>query len=258
MNNNITGGISLTENALKNHAELFPGYESKLQKTDPEFIELFDNWAFDEVLQQSKLETKTRLMMILASTIACQASGEYRVILGAALNVGVTPIETKEILYQSVPYVGIAKVFDFLHITNDVLQGKGVSLPLDGQSTTTPGTRREKGRALLKEIFGELIDRMREQSPKEQLHILEFISTNCFGDYYTRRGLDLATRELLTFAMLISLGGCEPQVKAHVQGNATVGNNKEVLVDVITQLLPYIGYPRTLNALRCVNEVLAA
>ena len=258
MNNQITGGITLTKNAVKNHEDLFPGHESKLQKTDPEFIALFDNWAFDEVLQQSKLETKTRLMMILASTIACQALGEYRVMLGAALNVGVTPVEIKEILYQSVPYVGIAKIFDFLHATNEVLQDKGVSLPLEGQSTTTPETRREKGRALLKEIFGELIDRMHEQSPKEQLHIQEFISTNCFGDYYTRRGLDIATRELLTFAMLVSLGGCEPQVKAHIQGNVTVGNDKAVLLDVITQLLPYIGFPRTLNALRCVNEVLAA
>jgi 4-carboxymuconolactone decarboxylase len=249
---------TLTQTAVKTHEELFPGYESKLQKTDPELIELFDNWAFDEVIRQSKLETETRVMMILASTIAGQALGEYRVMLGAALHVGVTPIEIKEILCQSVPYVGIAKVFDFLHATNDVFLGKGISLPLEGQSTTTPETRHEKGLTVQKEIFGEMIDRMYQQSPKDQLHIQEFLSANCFGDYYTRRGLDIKTRELLTFAMLISLGGCEPQVKGHVQGNVSVGNNKEVLLDVVTQLLPYIGYPRTLNALRCLNEVLAA
>ena len=51
--------LRLTENAVKNHLELFPNHESKLQKTDPEFIELFDNWAFDEVIRQSKLDTKT-------------------------------------------------------------------------------------------------------------------------------------------------------------------------------------------------------
>ena len=67
--------------------------------------------------------------------------------------------------------------------------------------------------------------------------------------------MDLKTRELVTFALLISMGGCEPQVKGHVQRNLKVGNNKEVLLDVITQLLPYIGYPRALNALRCLNEV---
>jgi alkylhydroperoxidase/carboxymuconolactone decarboxylase family protein YurZ len=128
--------LYLTENAVKNHQELFPNHESKLQKTDPEFIELFDNWAFDEVIRQSKLDTKTRVRLILASTIASQALGEYKVMVGAALNVGLTPVEIKEILYQ-VPYVGVAKVFDFLHATNEVLQNNGVSLPLEGQSTTT-------------------------------------------------------------------------------------------------------------------------
>src|ERR1039458_392141 len=247
--------IHITENAIKNHEELFPNHESKLQKTDPEFIELFDNWAFDEVIRQSQLDTKTRVMLILASTIASQALGEYKVMVGAALNVGLPPVVIKEILYQSVPYVGVAKVFDFLDVTNEALQNKGVSLPLAGQSTTTPETRFEKGVAAQKTIFGEAIDKMRQQSPKDQMHIQDFLAANCFGDYYTRNGIDLKTRELLTFAMLISLGGCEPQVKGHVTGNLKVGNDRTRLIDVVTQLLPYIGYPRTLNALRMIDEV---
>ena len=189
--------LRLTDDAFKHHEELFPNHESKLQKTDPEFIELFDNWAFDEVIGQSKFDTKTRVMMILASTIASQALGEYKVMVGAALNVNLTPVEIKEILYQAVPYVGIAKVFDFLHATNEVLQNKGIDLPLEGQATTTPETRYEKGLALQKAIFGEMIDEMREQSPKDQRHIQDFLVANCFGDYYTRNGLDIKTRELL-------------------------------------------------------------
>ncbi|HUJ42753.1 MAG TPA: carboxymuconolactone decarboxylase family protein [Opitutaceae bacterium] len=247
--------LRLTANAIKRHEELFPNQESELQNTDPEFIELFDNWAFDEIIGQSKLDTKTRVMLILASTIAAQALGEYRVMVGAALNVGLTPVEIKEILYQSIPYVGVAKVLDFLHATNEVLQNKGISLPLAGQSTTTPATRYEKGLALQKAIFGEMIDKMRQQSPKDQMHIQNFLAANCFGDYYTRHGLEIKTRELLTFALLISLGGCEPQVKGHVAGNLKVGNDRTRLIDVATQLLPFIGYPRTLNALRAIDEV---
>jgi 4-carboxymuconolactone decarboxylase len=247
--------IKLTEAAIRNHEELFPNHQSILQKTDPEFTELFDNWAFDEVIRHSRLDTKTRVMMILASTIASQALGEYKVMLNAALNVGVTPVAIKEILYQSVAYVGIAKAFDFLHATNELFEGKGIALPFDGQSTTTPETRHERGLALQKSIFGDRIQQMSEASPQNQLHIQDFLSANCFGDYYTRSGLDIKMRELLTFAMLISMGGCEAQVKGHVQGNINVGNEKEVLLDVITQLLPYLGYPRTLNALRCLNEV---
>jgi 4-carboxymuconolactone decarboxylase len=69
-----------------------------------------------------------------------QALSEYRVMLGAALTVGVTPIEVKEIVYQAVAYVGMGKVFDFIHATNDFLSSRGVELPLEGQSTTTPET----------------------------------------------------------------------------------------------------------------------
>ena len=107
-----------------------------------------------------------------------------------------------------------------------------------------------------KAIFGERIDQMYKDSPENQLHIQKFLSANCFGDYYTRKALDLKTRELLTFCILISLGGCEPQVKGHVQGNINMGNDKQVLLSVVTQLLPYIGYPRSLNAIRCINEVI--
>ncbi|MDP4277249.1 MAG: carboxymuconolactone decarboxylase family protein [Bacteroidota bacterium] len=246
----------LTKAAIKNHEELWPGYQSKAKETDPELIQVFDNFAFDDVIKYGNLDTKTRVMMILGSTIACQAQSEYKMMMNAALNVGVTPVEVKEILYQSVPYVGIAKVIDFVYLTNEILAERGIKLPLKGQSTTTPENRMEKGLALQKEIFGDMIDTMYKQSPANQLHIQQYLSANCFGDYYTRKGLDVKNRELLTYSMLISMGGTESQVKGHIVGNVAVGNNKETLLSVTTQLLPYIGYPRTLNALRCLNEVL--
>jgi len=248
--------MSISEAAHKNHEELWPDYKSRAMQTDPELIELFDNFAFDEVISYGNLDTKTRVMMILGSTIACQAQGEYKMMVNAALNVGVTPVEVKEILYQSVPYVGIAKVVDFIYLTNEIFTERGIALPLEGQSATTPETRFEKGLEVQKAIFGDRIDKMYEESPANQLHIQKYLSANCFGDYYTRQGLDLKTRELLTFSIILSLGGCEPQLKGHVQGNLNVGNDKQVLLSTVTQLLPYVGYPRTLNAIRCINEVI--
>jgi 4-carboxymuconolactone decarboxylase len=90
------------------------------------------------------------------------------------------------------------------------------------------------------------------------LYIQHYLSANCFGDHFTRTGVDVPTRELLIFAMLVSLGGCEPQVKGHVAANVRVGNDRSRLIDVVTQLLPYIGYPRSLNALRVIDEVTPA
>ena len=122
-------------------------------------------------------------MVQLASMIACQALREYRVMLGAALTVGVTPVEAKEIVYQAVPYVGIARVFDFIHATNDVLTERGIELPLPGQSTTTPENRAEKGLAVQKQIIGgDIVEKLYSSSPADQMHIQHFLSANCFGD----------------------------------------------------------------------------
>ena len=193
--------------------------------------------------------------MTLASIIGSQALSEYKVVLAAALNVGVTPIEIKEIVYQSVPYVGMAKAFDFVHATNEFLVSRGIQLPLESQSTTSPETRHQKGLAAQKAIFGDMIDKLYEQSPKDQLHIQRYLSANCFGDFYTRTGLDIKIRELITLSILIALGGVESQIKGHIKGNINVGNARETLLSVITQLLPWVGYPRTLNALNALNEV---
>ena len=212
-----------------------------LQATDPEY---------------GALDIKTRLMVTLASNIASQAQAEYRITLESALNEGIAPIEIKEILYQSVAYAGMAKVRDFIGITNDILLARGVRLPLEGQSVVSSETRFNKGLELQKSIFGERIEQMHKNAPDNQKHIQRYLSANCFGDYQTRSGLNVKTRELITFSILVSLGGCESQVKSHIQGNANVGNNKDTLLAVVTQLLPFIGYPRTLNAIACLNEVI--
>ena len=247
------------DRARQNHDALFPNHVSTLATTDPELIEVFDNFAFDEVLQGSTLDVRTRLMVQLAAMIASQAVREYRAMLGATLNVGVTPVEAKEIVYQAVPYVGLAKVFDFIHVTNEVLTECGVTLPLPGQSRTTPQNRFEIGREVQKQIVGaEVVDKLYASAPADQQHIQRFLSANCFGDWVGRGGIDIPTRELLTFSMLAALGGCDPQVKGHVAANLRVGNDRVRLIDVATQLLPFIGYPRTLNALRAIDEVAPA
>ena len=224
---------------------------------DPELFEIFDNFVLGEVLGHGGLDARTRLMCILASNVASQGRAAFRATLDAALGAGVTPVEVKEVLYQAVPYVGMAKVADFIGAANDVLEARGVGLPLEGQSTTTPADRFEKGLAVQRSIFGAgHIDAMREAAPENQKHIQQYLSDNCFGDFLTRGVLDVKTRELVTFSLLVSLGGCEPRVKGHIAGNANLGNDKAVLLAVVTQLLPYIGYPRTLNAIGCLNEVL--
>ena len=90
--------MAITKAAFRNHEELFPNHKSTLKVTDPELVELFDNFAFDEVIAQSQLDAKTRVMLVLASTIGSHAISEFKVVADAALNVGVTSVEIKEIV----------------------------------------------------------------------------------------------------------------------------------------------------------------
>jgi 4-carboxymuconolactone decarboxylase len=251
--------MAISDTARHNHDELFPGYVSSLEVTDPELAETFDNFAFDAVLRHATLDTRTRLMVQLAALIGGQALSQYRFMLGAALTAGVTPLEVREIVYQAVPYAGMGKVFDFLLATNEVLTEYGVQLPLESQAAATPAARAAKGRAVQERIVGaDRVAGMYASSPADVLHFQEFLSANCFGDYVARGGIDVPLRELLTFALLTALGGCDPQVKAHVAGNLNVGNGRPTLIGVITVLLPFIGYPRALNALAAVNEIAPA
>lgn len=50
-------------------------------------------------------------------------------------------------------------------------------------------------------------------------------------------------------------GGADSQVRSHAPGNLNMGNGRQVLLDTVTVLLPYIGYPRSLNAIAAVNEI---
>lgn len=221
------------------------------QETDREFIERFDHFADDEVVNEEgqQLEPSTRYLAILAALIGCQGEAAYREILPKALDSGLAPIAIKEMVYQAVAYMGMGRMWQFLKVTNEVFAAREIAIPLPSQATTTLEDRLEKGAQIQAEIFGEQM-----KDAWKNGHIDRWLAANCFGDYYTRTGLDLAQRELITFCFLLAQGGCEPQLTAHVQGNVHIGNDKTFLLKVVSQCLPYIGYPRSLNAISCINK----
>ena len=163
-------------------------------------------------------------------------------------------MEVKEITYQAVAYLGIGRVYPFLQAVNAVLAEQGVALPPEGQALSTTENRRELGTQAQVDIFGEGMRDFWKSGAEEVRHINYWLAANCFGDYYTRTGLDYRQREMITFCFLAAQGGCEPQLTAHAAANVRIGNDKQFLISVVSQCLPYIGYPRSLNALACINK----
>lgn len=222
-----------------------------LRKTDPEFAERFEQFAFEEVVNEEgqQLDDTTRYLAILSTLIGCQGTEAFQVMLPKALDAGLTPVMIKEMVYQSVDYLGFGRMASFLTLVNEEFTKRGIAMPLESQCTTTMENRLEKGIDTQAEIFGE---QMREIWKEN--HIRRWLAENCFGDYYTRTGLSLAQREMITFCFLLAQGGCEAQLTGHAKGNINLGNDKTFLMKVVSQCLPYIGYPRSLNAINCINN----
>ncbi len=229
-----------------------------LAQTDPEFAQIFTNFAFGEVLSTSPelepLAEPTRYLAILATLLGCQGLDAFRLMLPLALDGGVTPIEMKETVYQAAAYLGLGRMLPFLSAVNEELSRRGIALPLEPQGTVQPEQRREAGNRVQVEAFGEGLRNSWEHGPEEKRHINSWLASNCFGDYYTRTGLSLPQREMITFCFLAAQGGCEPQLTAHARANMTVGNDRLFLIQVVSRCLPYIGYPRSLNALNCIEN----
>ena len=226
----------------------------EFKATDPEFYEFFGNFAGVEVVSQSKLDSRTRYMAIIATLMGCQGIDEFRAILPDAIKAGVTPSEVKEVIYQGTAYLGIGRTYSFLKASNEIFKSMNIKLPLENASTTNKDNRIEKGNQAQVDIFGEGMKGFQDSGPEETRHINRWLAGNCFGDYYTRKGLNLKEREMITFCYISAQGGCEPQLTAHARGNMLVGNDKAFLIDVVSQCLPYIGYPRSLNAMTCINK----
>ena len=219
--------------------DLFDNF-GRIQKNDPEFHEIFKNFAFDEVYEYSALTEKESVLVTLASLIACQSPKAFKKILLSAVNKYVTPEEVKELLYQSVPYVGFGRAHNFFGVTIKVFDKKGIEMPLENRSNTAPENRHQKGRELQDRYFGtEMIQMMNDNAPEGQEHFNRFLEGFCFGDFYTRDGLNDQQRELITFVFIATLGGCENQLRGHTQGNLNVGNDKEKLVSAITVIMSF-------------------
>lgn len=229
--------------------------KNELDNLVPDFMEVKNNFIYGEVYNQGKLHSKLRELITITVLTTLEAD-DLKKHIKIALKSQCTPEEIKEVFHQCAPYIGFPKAESGIRIMTEVFETEGIPLPLESYSAVSEDTRLEKGINAQKAIFGNMIDEMRANAPDDQKFIQDYLSAYCFGDTYTRNGLDLKEREIITFVCIATLGGCEPQLKAHTIGNLAVGNDKEIMLGVMNQCLPYIGFPRTLNAIAIINEVM--
>lgn len=226
---------------------------------DKEASDILQNFIYNDVTKQAQLSAKEHELITLVVLAANGTPKDIPIHVQAALKAGANAEEIHEIILQATPYIGIAKARSALIALQKGFKKAGVKLPLNEAATVTDATRYAAGLAVQKQIFGaEHIEKGTANTPADAKFIREFLAANCFGDYYTRKVLDLKQRELITFTAIATLGGCDSQVRSHVGANISVGNSRQDLLNALTVMLPYIGYPRSLNALTAINAVVPA
>lgn len=227
-------------------------------QNEPELSHILDNLVYTDVQKHVSFTPAQQELLTLAVLTAANVPQEIPAHVQGAMKAGATPAQIHESIMHTTPYVGYPRSKAALLQMHKAFKKAGIKMPLAKAGTITEATRFDKGLEKQIEAAGERIITGRKTAPADQMHINDFLAANCFGDYYTREVLNMQERELLTFAAIISLGGADPQARGHVAANLKVGNTRKQLLDVITIALPYIGYPRTLNALAAINSVVPA
>ena len=224
---------------------------------DTDMMAILQKYIFGEIFTVGELDIKTREMITVTTLAVQQTLPQLKAHINAALNAGVTPVELREAIYQLAPFIGFPKTLNALNVLNEVFKERGIETPLKSTSTVKEDERFEKGLAIQKPLYGDEIQKSMEGLPDNMgADVSRFLTEVCFGDFYTREGLDLKTRELLVISILVTTGNTTT-LKSHIKGNLKAGNSKETITAAIIQCLPYVGFPNTLAALRTLKEVLA-
>ena len=212
-----------------------------------EIEKIIDNFINNDI--KTNIDDRSKYLTLLPALISTNSKEIFKDKLSEAVN-HVDKESLKEAVYQTVPYLWFGKVYPFLVMTEEVL-GK-----LESASTTTNDNRYSKGLETQYNLFGkENIDKSRDNERDDFKFIWDYLASYCFGDFYTRDYLNYQERELITFATLASFQDVAHQLTSHINANLALGNSKELLIEVVKNLVPYLGFPRSLNTINLIKNI---
>ncbi|CAL8476975.1 carboxymuconolactone decarboxylase family protein [Caballeronia sp. S22] len=232
-----------------------PSIVEALKEIAPDLARMAISFAYGEIYSRPALDLRQRQLVTVAALAAMGgADPQLRFHIAGALNVGCSPREIVELMIHLVVYAGFPAALNGVSAARVVFNEKHIEV---APVTVRPSaTRYEDGVAGLRAIDGAVgegvIESLNDIAPDLGRFIVEF----AFGDVYSRSGIDLVVRELITVAALAAMGSATPQLKVHMHGFLNVGGTREQLVEAVTQIAAYAGFPRAINAALSAKEVL--
>ncbi|MGB8556246.1 MAG: carboxymuconolactone decarboxylase family protein [Pseudolabrys sp.] len=117
--------------------------------------------------------------------------------------------------------------------------------------------RRARGAQKIGEILGQTPEQVEQSlsdlAPQLATYVLEVI----YGEIYQASTLDSRTRQIVTVAALATLGTAAPQLRTHIGGALRCGVAREELIEIMMQLVPYVGVAAAINGVAACRDVFA-
>ena len=246
--------MTRTEICNKNMKILFNGSMAE-SGADVEMMQILQKYIFGEVFTVGELDIKTRELITVVSLTTQQTLPQLKAHINGALNAGNTPLEVREAIYQCAPFIGFPKTLNALGVLNEVFKERNIEPPA-AAATVSENERYKKGKEIQEKLYGDEIKQAMKGLPDNLGdEAARFMTEVCFGDFYTRQGLDIKTRELLALAILVTKDD-ERTLRSHIKGSIKAGNTPETVAAAIIQCMPYTGTPNALHALKILKEEL--
>ena len=204
------------------------------------------------------LSSRERKIAVLAAWAGTGCAEALEEKMGDLVGEDFKAEEVRELLYQSTAYLGAGRTARLFAAMSRGFQNAGIACP--DETKALEGDRRTEGNRLQVEGYGPRLERIWERVDPALAPVYELLAENCFGDYYARKCPDLTwqEREGYTFLLLAAFAMAPAQARSHAAGSLRCGILREKLLASLWVMVPWSGYPSTLNAMAAIDEAVKA
>lgn len=252
-NDRYEGGLA----ALKAlDADAAQGVVDSLKDVAPQMVTFLMEFAYGDVYSRPGLDRKSRQIATIAALTAMgNAKPQLKFHIGAAMNIGVTPQEIIDVMYVATVFAGFPCGLNGITAAREVFQAKGVSLSQAKAPAAKGETRRERGLEALNQTSkgagDKVIKSLSDIAPDMGSFIIDF----SYGDIISRGILSPKHKEIAMIAVCVAKGTMEPQMKVHMHAGLNVVLTKQEIVELMTHMTIYAGFPAALNGLTAARQV---
>ncbi len=235
-----------------------PGIIQAMAAIAPDLARLTIAFAYGDVYARPGLTPRHRQLATIGILAALgNAQPQLKFHIMGAIRLGCSTGEVIEALIHMAVYAGFPAALNGVFTAQAAFEALQLSTPAN-PAMATDTARYDAGWAALRHIDGEagfrVVDRLKTIAPD----LAHFVVAFAFGDIYTRPGLDLLSREIVTVAALAAMGTATAQLKVHIHGLLNVGGTQEQLTETLIHTAVYAGFPAAINGMLAAQDVLQA